>query len=80
MSSEPDVELAEFHAVFHRNVALVEFDSEEKATAIMEASGLRGFVIGELTPTALLIDPNKIATLTDRFRELGYTPNVQGSD
>jgi len=67
-------------AVFHRNVALVEFDSEARAQEILDVSGLGGFVIRRLTPTAFLVDPNKATVLSERLRELGFPPNVQGGD
>ena len=66
--------------MFHRNVALVEFDSEARAQEILDASGFGGFVIRRLTPTAFLVDPSKATALSARFRELGFPPSVQGGD
>jgi len=67
-------------AVLHRNVALVEFDNEARAQEILDVSGFGGFVIRRLTPTAFLVDPNKATVLSERLRELGFPPNVQGGD
>ena len=64
-------------ALFHRNVAVLEFDTEKRREEVLTAAGLTGYVIRELTPTAVLLDPNKTQLAAHRLRELGFSPDVQ---
>ena len=67
-------------ALFHRNVAVVEFDTEDRRRDLLSTTGLESYVIRELTPTAVLMDPNKAQRVIERLRELGLSPNVQEAD
>lgn len=67
-------------ARFHRNVAVVEFDTETRRRELLGTTGLDSYVIRDLTPTTVLLDPNKARLVIRRLRELGFNPNVQEAD
>ena len=53
---------------------LLRCDDEALAGTIKSLPGLKGFILGELTPTDLLVDPARVPALLLALRNHGYTP------
>jgi hypothetical protein len=60
----------------HKQVALLQTVDAETAEEILARKSLARFIVGRLSPTVLLIDPQEDEFVLDELRKLGHAPRV----
>ena len=58
----------------HRGALLLQLASAAERAELQALVGLEPFVVGELSPLELLIDPQRLRELLDRMEERGIRP------
>lgn len=63
----------------HRSVSLVRTSDALLAEELLARPKLARFIVGRLTPDALLIHPGAANDVVEELKRMGHTPRVEGS-
>jgi hypothetical protein len=64
--------------VLHQNVALIECADDLALEELMAATPLPAHAIRQLTPRAVIVDPDYVDAVLQAMTQKGYTPRVMG--
>lgn len=60
----------------HKNVTLIRTADPILAEELLARKTLARLILGRLSPTVLLVDPEQEEALLDELRRMGHTPRV----
>jgi hypothetical protein len=60
----------------HRNVALIRTTEPVLAEELMARKGMARWVLGRLSPTVLLVQPDESEAVIEELRRMGHMPHV----
>lgn len=63
----------------HRNVTLVRTNDALLAEELLARPKLARFIVGRLTPDALLVQPGAANEVIEELKRMGHTPRVEGA-
>jgi len=63
--------------VLHRNVAIMRVADPTVLREVRALVPLEGFVVGEISPTELVVDPSRLRALTELLESRGMSPLIR---